>query len=122
MTPDRLAGVGGGVVRDQLQAVRARGGGAQVQPAERQAGRAQVDMTVHESRRDEATVEVHHLGARELAAAHLIAAQPGNETVAHRHGGGVGVGRAVHPAVYQQRRRAHRAKLRRGAEGNQFEP
>ena len=63
-----------------------------------------MDVAVHESRRDEAAVEVHHLGAGELTAAHLIAAQPGNETVAHRHGGGVGVARAVDPAVDQQRR------------------
>ena len=44
------------------------------------------------------------VGARELAAADVVAAQPRDDIVAHRHGGGVGVGGAVHPAVDQQRR------------------
>ena len=39
--PHRLAGVGGRVVGDHLQALRARVGRAQVQPAERQAGGGQ---------------------------------------------------------------------------------
>ena len=102
MPPHRLAGVGGRVIGDHLEALRARARRAQVQPAERQAGRGHVDMAVHESRRHEAAVQVLDVGARELAATDVVAAQPRNDVTADGHGGGVGVSRAVHPAVDQQ--------------------
>ena len=63
-----------------------------------------MDVAVHESRRHEAAVQILDVGTRELAAADVVAAQPRDDITAHRHGGGVGVGRAVHPAVDQQRR------------------
>jgi hypothetical protein len=72
--PHRLARMGRRVVRDHLNAVRARRGRPQVQAAERQAGRAQVDVAVHESRSHEATVEIDHFGAGELTAADVISA------------------------------------------------
>ena len=80
------------MVGDHLETLCARGGRPQVQPGEGQAGRAQVDMAVDESRRDETAVEIFDLGARKLAATDVIAAQPCDDVVAHRQGGGVGVG------------------------------
>ncbi len=43
-------------------------------------------------------------GVGELCAADVVAAQPRHDTVAHRHRGRVGHGRAVHPAVEQEGR------------------
>ena len=61
-------------------------------------------MAVDESRRDETAAEIDDIGTGELAPADIVAAQPRHDAVADRHGGGVGMGRAVHPAVDQQRR------------------
>ena len=47
--------------------------------------------------RHEAAVEVDHFGVGELVAADVVAAQPRHDVAAHRHGGGVGMGRTVHP-------------------------
>ena len=102
VTPQRLAGVGRRVVGDQLQAVRARCRRPQVETGERQPGRGEVDVAVDESRRDEAAVEIDDVGAGELVAPDVVAAQPHHGAVAHRHRGGVGMARAVHPAVEQQ--------------------
>ncbi len=114
MSPQRLVRVGGRIVGDHLNALGARGGRTQIQPAEGQTGRAQVDVAVDESRRHKGAVEILHLGVRELTAANVVATQPGHDVAAHRHGCGVGVGRAVHPAVDQQLggRLRHTAKLR----------
>ena len=61
-------------------------------------------MAVDERGRDEAAVEVDDLGVRELGAADVVAAQPDDDAVADGHRGGVRHGRAVDPAVEQQRR------------------
>ncbi len=103
MSPYRLARVSGRIVGDHLDAVRARAGRAQIQPADGQAGRAEVDVAVHECRRHEAAVEIHHLGVGELATADVVTTQPRHNVAAHRHSGGVGMGRTVHPAIHQQR-------------------
>ena len=86
------------------QAVPQRGGRSQIQPGERQAGRGEVDVAVDECRRDEAAVEIDDLGVGELGAADVVAAEPRDDAVAHGHRGGVGHGRAVHPAVEEQGR------------------
>ncbi len=49
-----------------------------------------------------APVEVDDLRVTELGAAHVVAAQPGHDTVAHGHRGGVRVRRTVHASVEQQ--------------------
>src|ERR1700691_2542986 len=84
----------------------------QIETGKRQPGRGEVDVAVHETRRDEATVEIDDVGTGELAATHVVATEPDHHTVADRHGGGVRVGRAVNPAVDQQRCRdlSHAAK------------
>ncbi len=117
MSPHRLVRVGGCVVGHQLDALCARAGRAQIQPTEGQAGRAEVDVAVDESRRHKPTAKILDLGIGEVTAADVIAAQPGDDVAADRHSGGVGVGRAVHPAVDQQLgrllggRNRHTAKL-----------
>ena len=92
------------VVGDELQAVPQRGGGSQVEPGERQAGGGEVDVAVDEGRCDEAAVEIDDLGVGKLGAADVVAAEPRDDAVAHGHRGGVGHGRAVHPAVQQKGR------------------
>ena len=112
VTPQRLAGVRRRVVGDQLQAVRSRCRRPQVETGEGQPGRGEVDVAVDEGRRDEATVEIDDVCAGELVSGNVVAAQPHHRTVTHRHRRGVGMGRAVHPAVDQHSGRdvSHAAK------------
>ena len=90
------------IVGDQLQAMPARRRSPQVETGHRQPGRGEVDMAVDETRRDETTVEIDDVGTGELASTDIVAAQPHHDAVADRHRGGVGMGRAVNPAVDQQ--------------------
>ena len=116
VTPDRLAGVGGRIVADQPQAMPTRRRGPQIEPGQRQTRGGEVDVAVDKARRDEATVEIDQLGTLELASTNVVAAQPHHDTVADRHRGRVGMGRAVNPAVDQQRcgHLRHAANLRGG--------
>jgi hypothetical protein len=66
-----------------------------------------MDVAVDESGRHEGTVEILYVGVRKLTTPHLIAAQPGDDIAADRHGGGVGMGGTMHPPVHQQRGRCH---------------
>ena len=117
VAPNRLAGVRRGVVGDQLQAVLSRAGGPQIQSDQRQAGSRQMDVAVNEAGRDEVAVEIDDVSAREFGPAHGVAAQPGDDSVADRHGGRVGMGRAVHPTVGQQSRHATGGSGSRGSAG-----
>ena len=95
-------GMGAGVVGEESQAVPQRGGLPQVQPGQGQPGRGEVDVAVDEGRCDEGTVEIDDRRVGKLSAPDVVAAEPCDDAVAHRHGGGVGHGRAVHPAVQQK--------------------
>ena len=97
------------VLGDERKAVPQRGGGAQVEARQREAGGGDVDVAVDECGRDERAVEIDDLGVGELRAADVVAAEPRDDAVADRHRGGVGHGRAVHPAADQQRRQLSRA-------------
>ena len=103
VTPDRLAGMRGGVVGDELQAMALRRRSPQIQPGQRQTGGGEMNVAVDETRRDEAAVEIDHLSIGKLAAADVVATQPCHYSVAERHRGRIGMSRAVHPAVHQQR-------------------
>ena len=70
-------------------------GGPQVESGVGQAGGRDVDVAVHKCRRDECAVEVDDLGVGKLRSGDVIAAQPGDDAVAHRHRRGVGVRGAV---------------------------
>ena len=69
-------------------------------------------MAVDEGRGDERAGEVGHRRVGKLRAADVVAAEPGDDAVTHRHRGRVGHGRAVHPAVEQQRGRHFRVSGR----------
>ena len=66
-------------------------------------------VAVNKRGRHERTVEINGLRVRELRPSHRVVPQPGHQTVAHCHGGGIGMRRAVDKPVEQQC--GHRASV-----------